>query len=234
MAESNGKGTSRELQGLARRINAGHEQCLAAVRKGLASAVETGDLLLTAQQRVQEAGEEWLPWVEANCKFSKSQAQRYMRVADGYHKLKEASENPEELSLTEALRMLRGASSVASKKSKDERIVVPSERAKREAIEGADHVRLPDGAKAEKFVREQAGAIARRVLKLMKQDPPTNAAGQPIDSATAAVAILRQIQEALDASLVVRADAAVSDEPDAESAPRLHNRLNGKHPVAAK
>ena len=34
--------------------------------------VKTGDLLIEARHRVQEAGEDWLPWVEENCEFSKS------------------------------------------------------------------------------------------------------------------------------------------------------------------
>lgn len=234
MRESNGKGAAKALLNLAERINDGHKQCLAAVRQGLTFAVKTGDLLIEAKQRVLDAGDEWLPWVEANCEFSKSHAQRYMRVADGYHKLAGATEKPDELSLTEALRLLRGNGATVTKKKPDERIVVPSERAKREAVEGAEDVHLADDAALVKFIREQAAAVARRVLRLTKQSPPTNAKGQPIDSATAAVAVLNQVRDALDAALVVRAEADAGDDLDAPPPRGGHNRLNGKHPAAAK
>lgn len=196
---------------------------------GLTFAAQTDNLLIEAEQRVLEAGEEWLPWVEKNCQFSKSQAQRYMLVADGHHKLLETTEKPDELSPTAALRLFRGGSAVAKKKA-DEWIVVQSEWTKQQTVAGADHVHLADDNALLKFVREQAAAGAHRVLRQTKQRAPTNGESQPIDSATAAVAVLNQIRDALDAALVVRAEPDAGDDLEAPPARRGHNRLNVKYP----
>ena len=69
----------------AKRINAEHEQCVAAVQQGLMHARAAGELLLQAKGRLRHG--EWLPWLTAHCKVTARMAQRYMLVAERWRDL---------------------------------------------------------------------------------------------------------------------------------------------------
>ena len=53
------------LDALADKINAEHEACRSAMRKGLEHALEAGRLLLEAKKGLPHG--EWLPWLKENC-----------------------------------------------------------------------------------------------------------------------------------------------------------------------
>ena len=108
--------TEDTLAPLADRINDSHQRFLRSLRHALAHARDTGTLLLEAREKVEAAGERWLPWVQAHCQFSVSEAQRYVRIANHYNQLLEQGDDLAKLSMTAALRLL---SSTAGKRADD-------------------------------------------------------------------------------------------------------------------
>ena len=73
------------LDDLAYRINDEHGQVEAAFGQAVDHALKVGELLHEAKSAVLHG--EWLPWLEANCRFSKRTAQTYMRLANELPKL---------------------------------------------------------------------------------------------------------------------------------------------------
>jgi len=93
------------LDSLGARINAEHSACAAALKAGLAHAIEAGRLLLEAKAAVGHGG--WSAWLGARCGFSERTAQGYMRVAR--HAAELGAGDPQrvaDLSLRGALAML--------------------------------------------------------------------------------------------------------------------------------
>ena len=72
-------GKPRALATLARRINEAHENCLKRLRHGLQHEIKAGEALLEAKGQLKYG--EFVPWIEANCNFSKSTAYIYMAKA---------------------------------------------------------------------------------------------------------------------------------------------------------
>ncbi len=97
-----------DLTKLAAEINQQHEQCLDAFRTTLAHAVRTGELLLQAKSAVERGG--WVPWVEANCRVSLREAQRYMKLAKEISKLQKEGRDTSAMTLTQAIGHLKGLS----------------------------------------------------------------------------------------------------------------------------
>lgn len=93
-----------ELKELAAKIRKGHQQVLEALRTGVEQARLTGNFLIRAKDLVPKG--EWTVWVKKNCSFTMQEAQRYMRLARGWQELKDAGNDPEEMTLTEALSLL--------------------------------------------------------------------------------------------------------------------------------
>lgn len=95
------------LDALATRIDAEHSACAAALKAGLAHALEAGRLLLEAKAAVGHGG--WSAWLAAHCAVSERTAQGYMRVAK--HAAELGAGDPRrvaDLSLRGALAMLAG------------------------------------------------------------------------------------------------------------------------------
>ena len=68
-----------EVVNYSAQINKAHEECLAAKELGGKKAHECGTWLTKQKESVPHG--QWLPWVKANCKFSKSTAEDYMKIA---------------------------------------------------------------------------------------------------------------------------------------------------------
>jgi hypothetical protein len=95
------------LADLAERINAEHEQAVAALRSGLEHARTAGELLLQAKGQLTHGG--WLPWLKEHCTVSTRTAQLYMRVAKRWPELEEGASNAQglaHLTLEDADRLL--------------------------------------------------------------------------------------------------------------------------------
>jgi len=92
------------LADLAERINAAHQQCEQALKAGLAHALEAGRLLLEAKGQVEHG--QWLPWVEANCRFSERTAQAYMRVVRSLPELEAKAQGLADLTFEQSVELL--------------------------------------------------------------------------------------------------------------------------------
>ncbi len=73
------------LDDLAQKINEEHECVEGAFKTAMGHALKAGELLIEAKGAAPHSG--WLPWLEANCSFSKRTAQAYMRLAREMPKL---------------------------------------------------------------------------------------------------------------------------------------------------
>jgi hypothetical protein len=70
----------KALDALAAQINAEHDECTAAFKRGLDHAMRAGDLLIQAKALVGHG--KWLPWFREHCPYmSERTAQVYMRLA---------------------------------------------------------------------------------------------------------------------------------------------------------
>lgn len=69
---------SNSLADLAARINAAHEAAAAALKSSVTHAMQAGELLLEAKEKVDHG--EWLPWLKANFPFSDRTARLYMQI----------------------------------------------------------------------------------------------------------------------------------------------------------
>ena len=86
MSESpNKSNVAPVLDGLAAQINNAHEKVEASFASAMDHAFQAGELLIEAKGAAPHSG--WLPWIEANCSFSKRTAQAYMRLAREMPKL---------------------------------------------------------------------------------------------------------------------------------------------------
>jgi hypothetical protein len=227
-------GQAARLDDLAVQINDSHQECLTAVRGALPHARRTGTRLLEAKELVAEGG--WLEWVQQHCRFSVAEAQRYMRIADRYRELLDQDRDPQELTLTEALRLLsRGRKKAAAdaEAAADPRFTASSPMEVKELA--AEEVRFADGSREHGFVTGQAAALAKHILRLARKGGARDAQDRPVEPVQVAIALLQQLKDALDLSLIVQTAADARPRSQAKptaSGGKVPNRSNGK--VAAK
>ena len=92
------------LPDLAEQINAAHDAAEAASRSGLLHAKSAGELLLQAKAQCRHG--EWLPWLEANVRFSERTAQAFMRVASRWAELEANPQALADLTFEGGLKLL--------------------------------------------------------------------------------------------------------------------------------
>lgn len=232
---------AEKLDALAEKINEGHEQCLKLLRSSLTHARNTGTSLLRAKKLVKGSGQPWENWVQENCEFSISQAQRYMLIADRYHELLKKIENPEELSMTEALRMLSPGSGGKSGGSMPfSPLTVLSKVDLEELTEIAQYVEIPPDSKAEKFLDAQLTKLAARIIAFAKRAKLKDDEGHKVGDVQAALALIQKLTRDLPKLVVKVEKKPVKEEDDDEDealdkrASRLHGRpsINGHREAA--
>jgi len=201
------KDDGRALDALATRINARHQQFLDAVRNSLEHARQAGVLLLQAKEKVKAAERSWERWVQENCRFTLSTAQRYMRVAEHYHRLLELVEDLGRLSLTCALRLLSRGPGQADRPAPAacRPISLASQEEVHELARKAGRLELPAGSAEQRFVESRAAALAKQVLAAALRSEMKDGHGQPVPPAEVAIALLVRLKKALSVALVVRA-----------------------------
>jgi Protein of unknown function (DUF3102) len=101
---------AEDLAALAGTINAEHEAGVAALHKGLAHFRSAGLALLRAKAQCGHGT--WLPWLKANVRCSERTAQGYMRLAEGWDRLPTNPQRDADLSLRQALSLLRSPPTV--------------------------------------------------------------------------------------------------------------------------
>lgn len=233
--------TSERLEELVEKIRDSHQRCLKSLRASVDHARQTGNHLLEVQELVGKG--KWLEWVQDNCEFSIAQAQRYKRIADRYSELLTKCKKPNQLTMTDALRLLSPGKdqAKAGKKTEDKRWAISSwEEVKEREVE-AEEIQFAQDSPERTFVDEKAASIARQVLLLAKKSHAKDADNQPIDGLGVAIALIKKLKKALKVALVVR---VAEPEPDEEARPKHrtesngnghkpHNRLNGKAKMPA-
>ena len=224
MSKQQKSGAVESLDKLAEKIEASHTRCLKALHNSLEHAREAGTLLLEAKEKVKDASQPWLKWLQENCTCSTSEAQRYMRVADRYGELKQLQKDLKGLSLTRALKLLSSGPEKEGKRTPQaapELLKVSSRAEVTQLARKAPEVRLPDGSAEQQFVTSKAKEIARQILALVKKSQLKDGDGGP---AQLAVALLQQLKDSLDTSLVVAVE-----EPAAQHEAAPVNRIAGKN-----
>jgi hypothetical protein len=92
------------LAQLAEQINAEHQLALTSARTALGHARSAGSLLIQAKEQCGHG--HWLPWLEANVKFSERTAQAYMRVAKRWQELEAKAQATADLTIEDGLKLL--------------------------------------------------------------------------------------------------------------------------------
>jgi hypothetical protein len=92
------------LAQLAEQINAEHTAALTAARTALEHARRAGGLLAEAKAACGHGN--WLPWLEANVRFSERTAQAYMRVAKHRPELEAKAQATADLTIEDGLKLL--------------------------------------------------------------------------------------------------------------------------------
>jgi hypothetical protein len=200
VASKNGISESPKLHDLATLIQESHNQVLSHSRSAVAFAHKTGNYLLEAKGLVTDAGQSWSEWREKNCKFSKSQSERYIRIADRYHELLSKVEDPEQLSLVEALRILSpGKKKVTGAQPADCRVEVGSQdEFKEKLIESGGVTFGPDSTEVT-FLNDKAGSLAKQIIAVAKKQRKDGKT-----AAAVAIALVKEFKKLLDDSLVVK------------------------------
>jgi hypothetical protein len=108
------------LADLATQLNSEHQQVKDCLMKGALHAVKAGQLLWEAKRKAGHG--HWLEWVDENCKFSRSTAELYMRLARDLPQ-QANSQCIENLTVTSAIKMIEGL------KNPDEGPPIPKGRA---------------------------------------------------------------------------------------------------------
>lgn len=219
--------SSVKLATLVSKIRASHRRCLKALRSSLEHARETGNNLIEAQATVKACGLEWIPWVQENCEFSVSQAQRYKRIADRYKEVMAKAKDRENLTMSEALRLLSPRSERGPVKTKDMRFPVSSESEFNERAMDAAELGFEDGSREQKFVQEKIESLARQVLGMAKAAKLKGDEGKDVEPVQVALALVHQLRKALQPTLVVM----VSDTEGAEDGHPAKPAANGHKPV---
>jgi len=221
MSETKTKTNSEcvDLACLAARINAGHEECLAAARTTLENACAVGQLLLQAKAAVEHG--KWSSWIEANCRFAIREAQRYMKVARSAPLIKAQDSDLSKMTLTEAIELLSNGGNAATETNgggetaTDEPFMLPAEaiqeewsRVKETPVE-IDDVR---SKKIQKWVDQRCNQLFVAIRKYVRQSSQTGKNGQSEDIRLA-MEILRRFKE------LVRVEGLFPDAetPDAPS-----------------
>jgi hypothetical protein len=100
------------LSDLAARIREAHERCHASLTQGLQHALEAGQLLIQAKERVPHGM--WLTWLKSHTGIDERLAQRYMRVARDLPRLSQANTTRvSDLSFRQALTLISSNSQTA-------------------------------------------------------------------------------------------------------------------------
>jgi hypothetical protein len=225
------KAGGRALGRLARRINASHQQCLDADRDSLEHARQAGVFLLEAKEKVRAAGHPWERWVQENCRFTLSTAQRYMRVAEHYYRLLEQVKDPGRLTLTRALRLLSRGPGQADRPAPaaGQPIEVASPAAVHELARKAGRLELTAGSAEQRFVESRAAALAKQVLAAALRSKLKDGHGQPVPPGEVAIALLVRLKKALSVALVVRARKGRPEKRTSQLPAAIRGRLSGKN-----
>jgi hypothetical protein len=93
------------LAEIAEEVKAEHGIIVKAPHKAYTHALKVGALLLEARALVKHG--EWIPWVYKHCAFSDRMALHYMKIADNRALLESKSETIFDLSISQALGVIR-------------------------------------------------------------------------------------------------------------------------------
>jgi hypothetical protein len=236
------------LAELAKQINEGHSQCMAAIRTSLERAREIGEALREVKKAVRKKnGLTFLEWIEDNCPFSECQAQRYMRIAkkwDAVQKLMN-DEKDGDLTMAKALAYLsRSANSqkAPAKESAPEKLTIASREILETELNKSRKVDFDDDSLVHGFAEKQAKAIARQVVRLVTEEKELkDQNGNKLSTERAACAILRHVKTLLTADLLFNlndecSDDGSDDDEGSEEVPsspsEMHHRHNGKAATA--
>lgn len=236
------------LAELAKQINEGHSQCMAAIRTSLDRAREIGEALREVKKAVRKKkGLTFLDWIEDNCRFSECQAQRYMRIAkkwDAVQKLMN-DEKDGDLTMAKALAYLSRSANGQNAQAKDhvpDTLAIASREALETELNKSRKVDFDDDSLVHGFAEKQAKAIARQVVRLVTEEKELkDQNGNKLSTERAACAILRHVKTLLTADLLFNVndehkDDGSHDDADSEetppSTPEMHHRRNGKAAMA--
>jgi hypothetical protein len=153
---SNHAPAAAALSDLASRIRQAHERCHASLTQGLQHALEAGQLLLQAKERVPHGM--WLSWLGSSCDLGERLAQRYMRVARDLPRLSPANTTRvSDLSFRQALTLIASNTQTARQLQK-----LPEEE-QAEVFEGTA------GRKVENLTEARQEYLSRREHKRRQQ-----------------------------------------------------------------
>jgi DUF3102 family protein len=97
--------TQADLKELGDNIRGWHQQVRLALGNALSFAMDAGDALIAAQQRLPHGS--WLPWLKNHCDLGERTAQLYMQLADGRATIEsQIRSSAADLSLRAALRLI--------------------------------------------------------------------------------------------------------------------------------
>ena len=212
-----------KLVELAKRINLGYRKSMSAFRTSLDHAREIGTALMEAKRVLEEAKEKYLVWVKENCEFSAAQAQRYVRIADRWNEVvaKTKDKEPGDVTMVKVLKLLsRSDDGKTAKSPSATKLTISSTDNLSEQRAQAEAVEFKEDSPARTFAEKQAAQIAQQIVRLVNrkdENAPKDRGGNQLDKNVAALALLHQIQRALQAELLfevaTKADAGPAEAP---------------------
>jgi hypothetical protein len=173
------------LSDFAARIREAHERCHASLTQGLQHALEAGQLLIQAKERVQHGM--WLTWLKSHCDIDERLAQKYMRVAHHLEKLDPANTpRVADLSFRQALHLIAENFQTARKLQKlpEEQQAEVLEQVSQHKVENLTEARQEYLSRREHKRRQQiAGRAAATRRAQLEEEYPEAAIPQTPDLA---------------------------------------------------
>jgi hypothetical protein len=106
IAEDDQDPRSLTIPVLIAKVNDHHMQAAISMCQVVSNAKLAGDMLVILKNRVRNAGQKWMPWVEANLEVSYESVVRYMRISKRWAKLADAVQNQTAMTLDEAINLI--------------------------------------------------------------------------------------------------------------------------------
>jgi len=152
-----------ELERLAQQINEAHEEVASSFGHSLKHAIRAGELLTKAKGKLDHG--QWLPWLERNIRFSDETARTYRNIAENKTVLLANSKKTWNLTISGALRVLKGGEAMLQSMSNDWRTPKKYMDAVREVmgeidLDPASCAEANETVRARKFYSEDDDGLA--------------------------------------------------------------------------
>jgi hypothetical protein len=215
-----------KLKALAKEIRRHHTKFLKALRASIHDARAAGEALKKAKKIAKEDGRSFGHWRTTHCKLSPRQAQKYMKIAEGFDEIKR-SHDPDQLTINQALALLKrlrtkekpaGQDTVRTDTDKSRRIVLlPDELHTRTGethrLVSSNQILFTKDSPEGQFVREKVTTLIRQIRNQAAKPRTAQGESDPVQPVHLAIALIERLSQELYPGVLVKAPESKEESP---------------------